>query len=131
MNLEESFEPRNGHRLSHGGLQTGQHEPLLTSLELSQELHQPELTKLQLGEIAGYLPEPTASAIRARSMALREMAQTLKRKNRLAAQVAQDLQTHIRGIFAELAKVNQEQVVYGPRGNHEQTSTRSWVDAVG
>lgn len=84
-----------------------------------------------LTEIADLLPEPAASALRARSVALRGLATELQRKNRIAADVARNLQTHIRGIFAEVAKAAQESVVYGSSGQHELSSVRRCVDAVG
>lgn len=93
--------------------------------------------KLRLAEIAERLPEPLASTLRARTLALREIAEQLQRKNRLVASVAQNLQAHIRGIFAELAQIGQERTVYGPPGQHQAgaaagSSPRQWwVDAVG
>lgn len=84
-----------------------------------------------LTEIADRLGEPFSSSIRARTVPLREIAARLEEKNRLAARVAHDLQKHVRGIFADLAKLNQESVVYGPEGQPAQTTARSWVDAVG
>ena len=87
--------------------------------------------RIGLIEIADRLPEPRASSLRARSVALREIAAELQRKNQLVATVARNLQAHIRGVFAEVAKAAQESVVYGPAGRHEAGNTRSWVDAVG
>jgi flagellar biosynthesis/type III secretory pathway chaperone len=98
---------------------------------LAQTLHWPEAVTAPLGEVADRLPEPFSSYIRAKNRALREVADTLQQKNRLAAVVARNLHTHVRSIFAELAKANQECVLYGPSGQHEQTSTDAWVDAVG
>ena len=98
---------------------------------LAQSLHWPEAVAAPLGEIADRLPEPFSSSIRAKNRALREVADTLQQKNRLAAAVARNLHAHVRSIFAELAKANQECVLYGPSGQHEQTSTDAWVDAVG
>jgi hypothetical protein len=85
----------------------------------------------RLYDIAEHLPEPLASALRARSVALRDVAAELQRKNKLAAGVARNLQGHIRGIFAEVAAAAQESVVYGPQGQHETGRPRAWVDAVG
>jgi hypothetical protein len=95
---------------------------------LAQSLHCPQV---RLTEIVDRLPEPVASALRARSVALKEIAGELQRRNRLAASVAQNLQAHIRGIFADVASANRESLVYGPRGQHEMSSPRRWVDAVG
>ena len=86
---------------------------------------------IRLSELAGHWPEPFSSVFRARNEALRKLAADLQEKNRLVASVARHLQSHIRAVFAELAKVNQESVVYGPKGQHYQRNVRSWVDAVG
>jgi flagellar biosynthesis/type III secretory pathway chaperone len=86
---------------------------------------------LRLKDIAGRLPEPLASSLRARSTALQARAAELQRKNRLAGRVAQNLQAHIRGIFADVAAAAQESLVYGPQGQHETGRPRCWVDAVG
>jgi len=85
----------------------------------------------RLAELLACLPEPLASPLRARSEGLREIASELARKNRLVASVAQNLQVHIRGIFADVAKAVQESVVYRADGQHEVRSTRCCVDAVG
>jgi flagellar biosynthesis/type III secretory pathway chaperone len=98
---------------------------------IAQSLHLPQPERAKLGEIAERLPEPSASALRARNAALREIAAELQQKNRLAAKVAQNLQSHIRGVFAELAGAAQETPVYGPRGQHEGRRPRCWVEAVG
>ncbi|MBU0640604.1 MAG: flagellar protein FlgN [Planctomycetes bacterium] len=98
---------------------------------LAHGLQWPKGRAVHVTELAGRLGEPLASRIRARSMGLREVAGALREKNRLTASVAQNLQSHVRGIFSELAKVNQETVVYGPHGDHKHTNKRSWVDAVG
>ena len=85
----------------------------------------------RLADLAGLLPEPFASQIRAKYEGLRSAARKLKEKNRLVADVAHGLHAHIRGVFADLASANQETVVYGRTGRHDQRVTRSWVDAVG
>ncbi len=85
----------------------------------------------QLTELIEHLPEPLAGPLRARSVGLREMATELQRKNRLVEAVARNLQAHIRGVFAEVAKAAQESLVYGARGQHEVGSTRCCMDAVG
>ena len=84
-----------------------------------------------LTEIAARLPEPLASSVRARGMALRETAAELQRKNRLVASVAHNLQAHIRGVLGDVAKAARESLVYGSAGRHEAGSPRYWVDAVG
>lgn len=86
---------------------------------------------LRLREIAANFPEPFSSSINAQMAAVHELAASLQQKNALAARVAQSLHSHIRGIFADMAQANQESVVYGPKGQHEHTCVRSWVDAVG
>jgi hypothetical protein len=86
---------------------------------------------LGLGAVARRVPEPLASVFRARTLALERAARELQKKNELVARVAQHLQSHIRAIFAALAKANQESVVYSPKGQHEQRNVRFWLDAVG
>jgi flagellar biosynthesis/type III secretory pathway chaperone len=98
---------------------------------LAQALQWPEATTASLAEIARHLPEPFSSYIAAKSRALGEIAGTLQQRNRLAASVARRLHAHVRSIFAELAKANQEPVVYGPSGQHEQSNSEAWVNAVG
>lgn len=99
--------------------------------QLAQALQWPRIQSARVPEIADRLPEPSASALRSRGLALRQIAEDLRKKNRIAAEVAQRLQQHMRSIFADIAKANQESVVYGPRGNHEQITRRFWLDAVG
>lgn len=99
---------------------------------LAQALQVPELRKASLSEVANVLHEPAASQLRAKSAGLRDIADKLQQKNRLAARVAQDLQGHIRSIFAQLAKSRQEQVGYGSTGRHEaRPDGRLIVDAMG
>jgi flagellar biosynthesis/type III secretory pathway chaperone len=98
---------------------------------LAQHLPPSLPNEMPLSELIEKFPEPQASILRARSLALRESARKLQEKNSLAARVAHHLQSHIRAVFAELAKVNQESVVYGPKGQHEQAALRSCLDAVG
>ena len=98
---------------------------------VAQSLHLPHPERVRLRDIAEKLPEPLASALRARNVALREVAVDLQQKNRLAAKVAQNLQSHIRGLFAELAGAAQEIPVYGPRGQHSSSRPRCWVEAIG
>ena len=102
-----------------------------TLARLAQALQIPKSARGCLSEITARIPEPLASALRARRLALREIAAQLQRKNKLAAGVAHNLQAHIRAVFAEVAKANQESVVYGPQGRHEQAGVLSWLDAVG
>lgn len=85
----------------------------------------------RLTEIAESFSEPLRSKILGKSEGLRAMANRLAEKNRLVADVARGLHNHVRGIFAEVAKVNQEAVVYGKDGREHQRTSKSWVDAVG
>lgn len=85
----------------------------------------------RLSELAELLPEPYASQILAKNTGLRQVALKLREKNRLAAGVARQLQLHIRGVFADVAKASQESIGYGPQGQHEQQVRLSFVDAVG
>lgn len=98
---------------------------------LAQTLQAPRLKSAPLSEILNHIPEPLSSALRARNVALHGIATELQQKNRLAAQVAHNLQSHIRAVFVELAKANQESIVYGPKGQHEQANIRTCLDAVG
>ncbi len=85
----------------------------------------------RLRDLLGALPEPLASVLRARNAGLQELAGKLRQQNQLAARVAQNLQHHIRAVFAELARATQESMVYNPKGQPEQTRLHSCVDAVG
>lgn len=85
----------------------------------------------RLSEVAEIFPEPLRSKILGKSEGLRAIANRLAEKNRLVADVARGLHNHVRGIFAEVAKVNQEAVVYERDGREYQRTSRSWVDAVG
>ncbi len=117
--------------LLQGVLHAEQQRPAILA-RLAQALHRPELATARLAQIADHLTEPAASALRARSVALREAAGRLQKKNRLAAVVARNLQGHLRGVFAAVAKAAQESVVYGPRcGTGFRTAPQGWVDAVG
>ncbi len=98
---------------------------------LAQALRLPPGNGVRLTELANHLPEPLASSLRAKSLALQAVAKELQRKNKIAADVARNLQSHIRGIFAEVAGAAQESQVYGPQGRHEMSHLRNWVDAVG
>jgi hypothetical protein len=98
---------------------------------VAQTLLLADAARAQLNDIVARLPEPQASSWRARSVALRDIAAELQRKNRLAAGVARNLHSHIRGIFADVATAAQESVVYGPQGQHAAGCPRCWVDAVG
>ncbi len=98
---------------------------------LAQSLHWSGDERARLSEIAERLPEPFSSRLRAKTAGLRKTADELQRKNRLAADVARHLHKHIRAVFEDVARVNQESVVYGPNGKHEQRTRKTWVDAVG
>ncbi len=107
-----------------------QRRPALLA-RVAQSLQRPELVSARLNEIADHVPEPAASSLRARGLALRDIAGRLQRKNRLAALVARNLQGHLRDIFAAVAKAAQDSVVYGPQGRQHASDPRCWVDAVG
>ena len=98
---------------------------------VAQELQYPEPARASLTDLTERLPEPLASSFRARNAALRETALELQRKNRLAAGVAHNLQSHLRGVFAEVAGIAQQPVGYGPQGQQAVGRPRCWVDAVG
>jgi hypothetical protein len=98
---------------------------------LAQALRMRTSAPARLTEIAGRLPQPFSSQIVAKSAELRGLAENLEEKNRLAAAVAQSVHSHIRAVFAEVAKANQETIGYGRNGKHEAMTTRAWVDAVG
>ena len=85
----------------------------------------------RLKDIAKHLPDALASSLRARSAALQASAAELQRKNRLAGRVAHNLQSHIRGVFADVTAAAQESPVYGPQGQHATGRPRQWVDAIG
>lgn len=97
----------------------------------AQALHVATDHGVTLGDLAAALPEPLASSLWARSAGLQAAAEELQRKNQLVALVAQKLQSHIRGIFAEVAGVTTATPLYGPAGQRDARATRTWVDAVG
>ena len=84
--------------------------------QLAPSLLIPPATPLQLTVIAEHLPEPLASALRARGRALQEVGTDLQLRNKLAAVVAQNMQAHLRVIFAAVAGATQESLVYVPQG---------------
>jgi flagellar biosynthesis/type III secretory pathway chaperone len=98
---------------------------------LAQSLPNHDGRLLALPELAGRLPEPFSSRLRARSLGVRQTADALRAKNQLVARVARNLHAHIRAVFADMAKVNQEAVGYGPNGKQEQRNRQTWIDAVG
>lgn len=110
---------------------TGERQRHAVLAQVAQVLHIESTGPPPLREVAARLPEPLASALRAKSEGLQQLALELQRKNRLTADVAQNLQTHIRGIFADLANAARETMGYGPEGKREQSATRNWVNAVG
>jgi flagellar biosynthesis/type III secretory pathway chaperone len=98
---------------------------------LAQSLPNHDGQPVALSELAGVLPEPLSSRLRAKSLGLRQTADALRAKNQLVARVARNLHAHIRAVFADMAKVNQEAVGYGPNGKQEQRNRQTWIDAVG
>ncbi len=85
----------------------------------------------RLSQIAGKLPEPLGSRLRAKIAGLRHAAGELQQKNQMAATVARRLHNHIRAVFEDLVRQRQETVVYGPNGKQTKGSQESWIDAVG
>lgn len=99
---------------------------------LAQLVQVKDLRRKPLSEIAELLPEPECSALRARTAGLRHISQQLQHKNQLAAEVARQLQSHIRAIFNDLAENAQERVVYGSNGQmNGHNKPRLMVDALG
>jgi flagellar biosynthesis/type III secretory pathway chaperone len=102
-----------------------------TVARLAQALQCPELRAGPLRLLVARVAEPLHSHLQAKMAGLREVAAALRQKNEVAGRVAHDLQVHIRGIFAELAKAQQETVGYGPAGQQRATAARVMVDALG
>jgi hypothetical protein len=98
---------------------------------LAQSLPGRVTARSSLSAVAERLSEPLSSRLRAKIAGLRQIATALQEKNRLAASVARNLHDHIRAVFSDVANVNQESIVYGPSGKHEQRNKQAWVDAVG
>lgn len=98
---------------------------------LAQSLPTEIDSAVKLSDLATSMPEPFSSQILAKTAGLRAAARELEGSNRLVAAVAQALHRHLRGVLAEVASANQQTVVYGSTGRHEQRTTRSWVEAVG
>jgi len=109
--------------------QEQQRDAALARLAQSLRWEAPE--PLRLSHVAEKIPEPYSSHLRGKTADLRRTATELRQKNRMAAEVARHLHIHLRAIFDEVASVNRETIVYGPDGQHEQRTTRTWVDAVG
>jgi ribosome-binding protein aMBF1 (putative translation factor) len=118
-----------GHLLEQAGAAEQRRQAIVA--RLAQTLRAERLRAAPLSEIADRFAEPHASAIRARSMGLRELARELGEKNHLAASVARNLHSHLRAVLSELARANLESLGYGPTGQREEIRTHSWVDAVG
>lgn len=85
----------------------------------------------RVSELASDAPEPARSRILAICEGLRAAMKNLQEKNRRAADVARGLHSHIRAIFADVAKLSEESASYVAPGTRRQTPTRHWVDAVG
>ena len=98
---------------------------------VAQALQCPQPQQATLTDVIARLTEPAASLLRARGEALRQAATELQRKNRLAAEVARKLQSHLRGLVADLASTPPETAVYGPQGRQAGGSPRRFIDAVG
>ena len=98
---------------------------------LAQELHWETDRPPRMSEIAARLSEPYGPRLQAKTEGLRQTTAALREKNQLAARVARNLHKHIRAVLDEVARANQEALVYGPSGKHEQRNMKSWVDAVG
>ena len=98
---------------------------------LAQELHWEPTRPARLSEIAARLPEPFGPRLQAKTEGLRQTTAALRERNQLAARVARNLHKHIRAVLEEVSSANQEAIVYGPSGKHEQRNTTSWIDAVG
>ncbi len=84
-----------------------------------------------LQTLSNALPEPQASILRAKSRVLEGVTAELQRKNRLAGEVARRLHSHIRGIFADVAKASEPPVGYGPRGSGAPAGASCYVEAIG
>jgi flagellar biosynthesis/type III secretory pathway chaperone len=114
--------------------QVGRYEQQRGALlaRLAQLMRIKDLRRTPLSEVANLFPEPESSALRARNAGLRHIAEQLQHKNHLAAEVAQQLQQHIRAIFNDLAEHTQERVVYGSNGKLSgNDKPRLLVDALG
>jgi FlgN protein len=79
-------------------------------------------------DIAANCDEPLASKILAICSGLRTTALELAQKNRLVADVARGLQSHIRGVFREVAEAAEPQSGYGQV--RRRTAMPALVDAV-
>ena len=98
---------------------------------LAQSLHGLAPDAPRLSAALEKLPEPWRSKLAAKTEGLRALAEKLKHNNRLAADVAQGVQSHIRAVFAAVAEAQQEAIAYARDGTHERTSKNTWIDAVG
>lgn len=85
----------------------------------------------RITDFARALPEPESSLFLAKTEGLRVVAARLAEKNRLVANVAQHLQTHLRGALADAAAAGRQEVGYGRNGEKERATTDQWMDALG
>ena len=98
---------------------------------LAQLVREPSLVSASVSELADRLPEPLGSALRARSVPLRELALQLAERNQLAARVARNLHQHIRAVFTTLAEPEHDAALYGRNGETATAPSRGWIDATG
>lgn len=98
---------------------------------IAQQLQQPGLRRASMTQVAEKFPEPLRSSIHARCMGLRQTAEKLQQKNRVAAEVAHGLQSHVRAVFGELAKAGRDTTTYAGNGRMRHTEKQLVIDALG
>ncbi|MBL8878405.1 MAG: flagellar export chaperone FlgN [Phycisphaerales bacterium] len=98
---------------------------------VAQRLQQPAMRRASMTSLAEKFSEPLRSAIHARCMGLRQAAENLQRRNRVAAEVARGLQSHVRAIFGKLAKAGQDATTYAGNGRMRHADKQLVIDALG
>lgn len=109
--------------------QEGRRPAILAAL--AQALQHPDLRNASLAALAALLPQAVAAPLLARHAGLQAVAEQLQRKNRIAGEVARNLQGHIRDVFAAVAKCTQEPAGYSAGGNQARSAKLTLLDAVG
>lgn len=99
---------------------------------VAQRLQLPGGAKASLRSLAQRLDEPQRSQWVAFRERMNGLASKLQERNALVGRVARDLHSHLRGVFSDLARSQQQTVGYSDRGTEARANRGSAiVDAVG
>lgn len=98
---------------------------------VAHRLQLPALRRGSMLAVAEKFPEPLRSAIHARCVGLRKAAENLQQKNRVVAEVARGLQSHVKAVFDALAKAGQSETTYAGNGRMRHADKQLVIDALG